>query len=63
LYSSSLLLLRGADWQQPRNFFGLQVENFHQPVTTWHPSGFYFFAAAAHGQVYVFHVGSAKVSR
>lgn len=51
-----------ADWDQMRNFFGLAVEQFHQPAVVWHPSGFYFFAAAAHGQVYVFHVGSAKVS-
>ena len=49
------------DWQQKRNFFGLPVEKFHQPLALWHPSGHYIIAAAAHGYVYVFHVGSAKV--
>ena len=51
-----------ADWQQKRNFFGLPVEKFHQPLALWHPSGHYIIAAAAHGFVYVFHVGSAKVT-
>ncbi|BDA40712.1 hypothetical protein COCOBI_01-3650 [Coccomyxa sp. Obi] len=56
-----IIMFKIAGWHQIRNFFGLQIESFHQPVTAWHPSGYYFFAAAAHGQVYVFHVGSSKV--
>lgn len=52
----------GTDWQQKRNFFGLPVEKFHQPLALWHPTGHYIIAAAAHGFVYVFHVGSGKVS-
>ena len=55
------MLRINADWQQRRNFFGLPVEKFHQPVALWHPSGHYIIAAAAHGYVYVFHVGTAKV--
>ena len=50
------------DWQQKRNFFGLPVEKFHQPVALWHPTGHYIIAAAAHGHIYVFHVGTAKVT-
>ena len=55
------MLRINADWQQRRNIFGLPVEKFHQPVALWHPSGHYIIAAAAHGYVYVFHVGTAKV--
>ena len=58
---SNLCCACNADWQQKRNFFGLPVEKFHQPLALWHPSGHYIIAVAAHGFVYVFHVGSAKV--
>lgn len=44
-----------------RNICGLTVEPFHQPTALWHASGFYLMAAAAAGQVFVFHVGSGKV--
>lgn len=44
-----------------RNICGLTVEPFHQPTALWHASGFYLMAAAAAGQVFVFHVGSCKV--
>jgi hypothetical protein len=43
-----------------RNFFGLPIEKFHQPCAAWHRSGHHIYAAAAYGQVYVFHVGSTK---
>ncbi|CAK0734557.1 hypothetical protein CVIRNUC_000448 [Coccomyxa viridis] len=56
-----IIMYNTEDWQQRRNFFGLPVEKFHQPVALWHPSGHYIIAAAAHGYVYVFHVGTAKV--
>jgi hypothetical protein len=48
-------------WTQVRNFYGLPAEQFHQFAAAWHASGHYILAAAAHGWVYVFAVGSAKV--
>ncbi len=36
------------------------MEPFHQAAALWHRSGFYLMAAAAAGQVFVFHVGSGK---
>ena len=50
-----------AGWEQVRNICGLTTEPFHQPTALWHASGFYVMAAAAAGQVFVFHVGSGKV--
>jgi len=49
-----------AGWEQLRNICGLTVEPFHQAAALWHRSGFYLMAAAAAGQVFVFHVGSGK---
>lgn len=51
----------GAGWEQLRTIIGLTVEPFHQAAAAWHRSGFYIMAAAAAGQVFVFHVGSGKV--
>ncbi len=52
-----------AGWAQVRNFYGLPTEQYHQFAAAWHAGGRYIMAAAAHGWVYVFHVGSAKVGR
>lgn len=50
-----------ADWTQVRNFYGLPLDNFHQPATAWHRSGYYIFAGSAGGHLYIYHVGSSKV--
>ncbi len=51
-----------AGWRQVRNFYGLAIEKFHQSSVAWHCNGHYIMAAAAAGWVYVFHVGTSKVS-
>ncbi|KAK9821228.1 hypothetical protein WJX81_004278 [Elliptochloris bilobata] len=56
-----ILVLRVAGWEQVRNICGLTVEPFHQATALWHSSGYHLMAAAAAGQVFVFHVGSGKV--
>ncbi|KAK9824547.1 hypothetical protein WJX72_011229 [[Myrmecia] bisecta] len=56
-----IIMFRCQGWELVRNFYGLPIEQFHQPCATWHRSGFYVMAAAAAGHVYVMHVGSAKV--
>ncbi len=40
---------------------GLPLDTFHNSVAQWHSSGFYIMAAAAAGQIFVFHVGTGKV--
>eukprot|EP00884_Botryococcus_braunii_P021127 jgi/Botrbrau1/7699/Bobra.0159s0136.1 len=56
-----LIMFRLSDWSQARSFYGLPIENFHQPATAWHRSGFYIFVGAAGGQLFVYHVGSSRV--
>lgn len=49
-------------WVHARTqIFGLPMDPFHTPVALWHDSGFYVMAAAAAGQIFVFHVGTGKV--
>ena len=49
-----------AGWFQVRSIIGLPAEQFHQFSAAWHRSGHYIMAAAAHGAVCVYHLGSAK---
>jgi len=41
---------------------GLPMDTFHTSVAHWHVSNFYLMAAAAAGQIYVFHTGTGKAS-
>lgn len=47
-------------WSQTRNFYDLTVEQYQNPCVAWHRGGFYVFAAAAAGWVYVYHVGTTR---
>eukprot|EP01025_Chloroclados_australasicus_P065724 TRINITY_DN8958_c1_g1_i1.p1 TRINITY_DN8958_c1_g1~~TRINITY_DN8958_c1_g1_i1.p1 ORF type:complete len:342 (+),score=33.93 TRINITY_DN8958_c1_g1_i1:85-1026(+) len=55
-----IIIYRIETWKQMRNMYGLHVEQYFQPATTWHPDSQYIYAAAAGGPIYVFHVGTAK---
>ncbi|PRW32536.1 WD40 repeat isoform B [Chlorella sorokiniana] len=55
-----LVVYETAGWAQVRSIIGLPVEQFHQFCAAWHRSGHYVFAAAAHGGVCVFHLGSCS---
>ena len=46
-----LLMLRCSDWGHVRDFYGLPVEQFHQPCAAWHRDGHYVYVAAAGAKV------------
>ncbi|KAL4457940.1 hypothetical protein ABPG75_012805 [Micractinium tetrahymenae] len=55
-----LVVYERLGWTQVRSIIGLPTEQFHQFAAAWHSSGHYIMAAAAHGGLCIFHLGSAK---
>jgi len=57
-----ILLFRIQGWRLlSSQIMGLPMDTFHTSVAHWHVSNFYLMAAAAAGQIYVFHTGTGKV--
>ncbi|KAI3436853.1 hypothetical protein D9Q98_006263 [Chlorella vulgaris] len=54
-----LLVYERQGWSLLRSIFGLPTEQFHQYCATFDRTSSYVMAAAAHGALAIFHVGSA----
>jgi len=55
-----IIMFNTSSWKQMRNFYGVPFEQFGNPCAAFSPSQHYVIAAAAGGNIWVFHVGSAK---